>query len=235
MHNKLLSKPTSIAIVYRLTVAIAIILLTAQPQLPIFAEYECPKTYKTKDFTYNLSTHDIRTEGAFKTIRCEYTSLQSSGPKFEVNWSSTGKVVEKKWCKETFEMTSGHAILSSSERYLTIKAQGIQLGTEEDAKEFMNHLHDLVKNDAKLCANDTPSSNENPPKDTDNEKMEHNQNQQSIDAHLYATSNQGNKTNQPETVSNQEDESFDDIYVILLGITAGAAAIIVSKARRRGE
>ncbi|NIP62080.1 MAG: hypothetical protein GWN01_15580, partial [Nitrosopumilaceae archaeon] len=154
---------------------------------------------------------------------CTYYDQSTSKTIFKVEWSPTGNVFGETWCNELIKVENGIGTYQSKSHYVRVSASGIQPTESNYAKDLMQLLFVIVKEDAKFCPGYIPESIPQAIEPKNTQKTE-----------SISTSHE-NTTKKDELQFKQLDEpSIDFPYeVIILGIAVGIGLFVFRKIRKK--
>ena len=121
--------------------------------LPVHAQEEflCPKQYEAHNRKITLQDQQITKSPIISKAVCSYFEQNTSKTTFEIRWSPTGNLHTGEWCIDRLIMESGIGKYKSGSHYVEISSTGILPSEYDDAKNFMQLLFVIVKDDAKSC------------------------------------------------------------------------------------
>lgn len=121
------------------------------PQVYSQEEFLCPKQYETHNRIIALQDQHLTKSQVISKAICSYFEQNTSKTTFEIRWSSTGNLHAGEWCTDKLVIENGIGKYQSESHYVQISSTGILPSEYDDAKDFMQLLFVIVKDDAKSC------------------------------------------------------------------------------------
>ena len=174
-------------------------------------EFLCPKQYKVQDRKIDLQNQYLTKSPVISKAVCSYFEQNTSKTTFEIRWSPSGNLHTGEWCKSKLSIENGIGKYVSDSHYIEITSTGILPTEYKDAKDFMQLLFVIVKNDAKLCHAE--------------ENFIMKENSQQINSEIDPVIKE-NKTIEKQAIQTTTEQDLEEDQFPIVGITAGIVIVV---------
>jgi len=185
-------------------------------------EFLCPTNYDSRNRTISLADQQVSKSPTISKATCTYYDQATSKIVFKVEWSPSGKVFGETWCNELIKIENGIGTYQSESHYVRISASGIQPTESDYAKDLMQLLFVVIKDDAKFCPGYIP---EPVPQITESEEILQTE---SIPPPQENTTEE----NTLQTIELDEPSINFPYEIVIIGIAVGIGLLVVRKIRR---
>ena len=176
-------------------------------------QFLCPKHYETKERKIALQDQHLTKSPVISKVVCSYFEQNTSRTVFEIRWSPNGNLHTGEWCEDKLSIENGIAKYLSDSHYIEISATGILPTEYNDAKDFIQLLFVVVKNDAKSChMKEDHTINERP---------------QQINSEIDSVTIPDNKTTSEQLKQIVLEDDYEEEQFPIVGIIAGTAIAII--------